>query len=189
MRKEDVPRVRDQDPTPVNVSVPEATEVPVECGRDLGQCEIASCHADACVTYLGHGVCEGHWNELTGEEAPPDALRKALGVEVPAILPMEDTMKIPSTGKNRIGKRTGNPKTPSKDRTPKETKSKKEKAPSEPQVVFAFRLSEPDRDRIHEASGPGGATQFVRAAALAAANGDTAAFESLAAQAKTNLRK
>lgn len=189
MRNEDVPRVRDQDPTPANGSISGPDELPVESGKDLGQCEIGSCRADACVTYLGHGVCEDHWNNLTGENAPPDALRNALGIEVPAILPMEETMKIPTTGKKRIGKRTGSSKSPSKDRTQKETKPKKEKAPAEPQVVFAFRLSESDRDRIHEASGPGGATQFVRAAALAAANGDTAAFESLAAQAKTNLRK
>ncbi len=43
------------------------------------------------------------------------------------------------------------------------------KAPKEPQVVFAFRLSEADRDLIHQAAGPGKATKFVLAAALAAA--------------------
>jgi len=51
----------------------------------------------------------------------------------------------------------------------KEPKQKKEKAPKEPLVVFAFRLSEADRDAIHRAAGPGKATKFVLAAALAAA--------------------
>ena len=70
----------------------------------------------------------------------------------------------------------------------KQAKPKKEKAPAEPMVVFAFRLSEADRTRIHEAAGSGKAPRFVRAAALAAANGDTKAFEELVAQAKANLK-
>jgi hypothetical protein len=163
--------------------------VPTASGKDLGQCEVGSCSAEASVTYLGHGVCEAHWNELTAEEASPDALRNALGIEVPAVLPMEETMKIPSTSKERRGKRAGAAKPAPKTGTRRETKTKKEKSPAEPQVVFAFRLSEQDRDRIHAASGPGGATQFVRASAIAAANGDSAAFETLVAQAKSNLRK
>jgi uncharacterized protein (DUF1778 family) len=61
----------------------------------------------------------------------------------------------------------------------KEPKPKKEKAPKEPLVVFAFRLSETDRDLIHRAAGPAQATRFVRSAALAAANGDTQAFKAL----------
>ena len=69
-------------------------------------------------------------------------------------------------------------------KTAKQAKQKKEKAPAEPMVVFAFRLSEADRTRIHEAAGSGKATRFVRTAALAAANGDTKAFEELVAQAK-----
>ena len=70
----------------------------------------------------------------------------------------------------------------------KEPKPKKEKAPKEPQVVFAFRLTETQRDQIHRAAGPGKATRFVRSAALAAASGDRPAFEELLATAKTNLK-
>ncbi len=55
-------------------------------------------------------------------------------------------------------------------------------------VVFAFRLPAADRDAIHKAAGPGKATRFVHAAALAAASGDTKAFEGLVAQARTNLK-
>ncbi len=75
-----------------------------------------------------------------------------------------------------------------KEPPPKEPKPKKEKAPKEPQVVFAFRLSEAQRDAIHKAAGPGKATKFVRSAALAAASGDRPAFEELLATAKANLK-
>lgn len=61
----------------------------------------------------------------------------------------------------------------------KEPKARKEKAPKEPLVVFAFRLSEADRDVIHKAAGPGKATRFVLAAALAAAAADQKAFSAL----------
>jgi hypothetical protein len=73
-------------------------------------------------------------------------------------------------------------------KAPKEPKPKKEKAPKEPQVVFAFRLSEADRDLIHKAAGPAKATKFVRAAALAAAKADSKSFEELTSQAKSNLK-
>jgi len=69
----------------------------------------------------------------------------------------------------------------------KEVKPKKEKAPKEPQVVFAFRLTEAQRDAIHKAAGPGKATRFVRTVALATASGDRPALEELLAQAKANL--
>ena len=70
----------------------------------------------------------------------------------------------------------------------KEPKPKKQKTPKKDLVVFAFRLPAVDRDAIHRAAGAGGATRFVHAAALAAANGDTGAFEGLTAQAKSNLK-
>ncbi|MGH9867481.1 MAG: hypothetical protein ACREAA_04860 [Candidatus Polarisedimenticolia bacterium] len=55
-------------------------------------------------------------------------------------------------------------------------------------VVFAFRLGSNDRDRIHAAAGPAGATRFVRSAALAAAAGDRDAFDALVEQARSNLK-
>ena len=62
---------------------------------------------------------------------------------------------------------------------PKAPKPKKEKAASEPLCVFAFRLSPKDRDTIHAAAGPGGASRFVLGAALAAATGDENTFAAL----------
>jgi len=71
-------------------------------------------------------------------------------------------------------------------KTAKEPKAKRE--PIQDACVFAFRLSTTDRDLIHRAAGSGKATRFVRGAALAAANGDTKAFEELIGQAKANLK-
>lgn len=65
---------------------------------------------------------------------------------------------------------------------------KKEKAQKADLVVFAFRLPATDRDLIHKAAGPGKATKFVLAAALAAASADSKVFEELTAQAKANLK-
>ena len=70
----------------------------------------------------------------------------------------------------------------------KGSRPRSEKVPREPLVVFAFRLRELDRSLIHKAAGPAKATRFVLSAALAAASGDSKAFEELAAQAKTNRR-
>jgi len=70
----------------------------------------------------------------------------------------------------------------------KEPKPKKEKAAREDLVVFAFRLPATDRDLIHKAAGPGKATKFVHAAALAASNGDDSAFKELTAQARSNIK-
>jgi len=39
-------------------------------------------------------------------------------------------------------------------------------------VVFAFRLTPAERERIHKAAGPAKASRFVRAVAIAAASGD-----------------
>lgn len=58
----------------------------------------------------------------------------------------------------------------------KPAKPPREKKPKEPLVVFAIRLAEAERDEIHKAAGPRGATQFVRAVALAAAREDEGAF-------------
>lgn len=50
-------------------------------------------------------------------------------------------------------------------------------------VVFAFRLTKAERDRIHQAAGPARASRFVKAAALAAADADAKAFEAVLAEA------
>ena len=36
-----------------------------------GNCQVPGCRDEADVTYLRHGVCSRHWNQLTNENAPP----------------------------------------------------------------------------------------------------------------------
>jgi hypothetical protein len=71
----------------------------------------------------------------------------------------------------------------------KTTKPAREKSGSGAEaVVFAFRLTPVERDLLHRAAGPAKASRFVLGAALAAANADTKAFNTLVEQAKTNLK-
>ena len=93
------------------------------------------------------------------------------------------TAKKESTSRPAAGK---NPKAVKKVKS--EKKPKKEKEPKEPMVVFAFRLTQAQRDLIHRAAGPAKGTKFVRAAAIAAANLDRPAFDQLLTQAKDNLK-
>ena len=79
-------------------------------------------------------------------------------------------------------------KKPQASRAAKEPKPKKERALKEARVVFAFRLTQAERDQIHKAAGPGKASRFVLSAALAAASGDREALRSLAAAAQSNLK-
>ena len=51
---------------------------------------------------------------------------------------------------------------------------KARKTPVEDLVVFAFRLTQAERDAIHKAAGPANASKFIRALAIAAANRDEA---------------
>ena len=64
-------------------------------------------------------------------------------------------------------------------------KKKRERKPKEENlVVFAFRLTPEERDAIHAAAGPGGASRFVRAVAIAAANEDEAAIRGAIKEAR-----
>jgi hypothetical protein len=160
------------------------------------RCEVKRCRAEAAITYLDHGVCEKHWHQFTADDEPPDALRIALGIEATASTATEDstmeatsskTPKIEAAAPSAATSKTTKPAKGTKA-APKTKTAKPKKASREPQVVFAFRLSEADRDRIHKAAGPAKATKFVRAAALAAANQDSKTFEELTTQAKANLK-
>ena len=150
----------------------------------IERCEIRRCRTEADLTYLEHGVCNRHWNQLTAEDAPSGALRIALGIEGEAPTATEDSTMATTTDKTSKKSKKSTPKA----KAAKESKPMREKAPREPQVVFAFRLSEADRALIHKAAGPAQATRFVRTAALAAAGADRKAFDTLVEQAKTNLK-
>jgi hypothetical protein len=55
----------------------------------------------------------------------------------------------------------------------------KEKAPREDLCVFAFRLTEEERNAIHKAAGPAKASKFVRTLAVAAARNDESAVKAI----------
>ncbi len=69
-------------------------------------------------------------------------------------------------------------KTESKPKVPKP------KAPKEDLVVFAFRLTEAERNAIHETAGPARASRFVRQVAAAFAREDDAAFRAILKEAR-----
>jgi len=154
----------------------------------MDRCELRRCRGEVSVIYLGHGVCERCWNELTAEDAPPGALRMGLGIEATAESAMEEAMddgsrktaKAEATSTGASGKKKAT-KVAKPKRAPKAKEPKAKREPIQDAVVFAFRLSAEQRDRIHKAAGSGKATRFVRGAALAAANGDTKAFEEIVA--------
>ncbi len=55
----------------------------------------------------------------------------------------------------------------------------KTKTPREDLCVFAFRLTEAERDAIHKAAGPAKASKFARNLLVAAANKDDAAVRAI----------
>jgi hypothetical protein len=70
----------------------------------------------------------------------------------------------------------------SKKTSPQKASGKTAK-PREDLVVFAFRLTQAERDAIHKTAGPRNATQFVRRVAVAFANEDEKAFREVVKEA------
>ena len=77
-------------------------------------------------------------------------------------------------------------KTRAKKAAPKKTKERKLRGePKEDLVVFAFRLTQAEREAIHKAAGAAKASRFVRTLAVAAANRDEARLRELVKAAGT----
>ena len=68
-------------------------------------------------------------------------------------------------------KKKASKKAPTKEKA----KKKETKPPKEELVVFAFRLTQAERDLIHQAAGPGRASKFVRTLTVAASKKDETA--------------
>ena len=75
---------------------------------------------------------------------------------------------------SKTTKKTTRARKPAAERPAAETK-----APREELCVFAFRLTEAERDAIHKAAGPAKASKFARAVLVAAATKDEAAVKAL----------
>jgi hypothetical protein len=69
----------------------------------------------------------------------------------------------------------------------KKPRAKKERAPKEDLVVFAFRLTPAERDQIHKAAGPAKASKYVRALTRAASVGDLALVTKIVEAVKQEL--
>jgi hypothetical protein len=63
--------------------------------------------------------------------------------------------------------------------TPETTPQENPKEKFADLCVFAFRLTEEERDAIHKAAGPAKASKFVRTLAVAAARNDEAAVKAI----------
>ena len=75
-------------------------------------------------------------------------------------------------------------KTTSKKAAAKKKTGPKAATPKDELVVFAFRLTEAERTKIHATAGPRNATQFVRRVATAFANEDEPAFQAVLKEAQ-----
>ena len=74
--------------------------------------------------------------------------------------------------------------TTAKKATSKTARSRKATKSKEDLVVFAFRLTEAERDAIHKTAGPARASRYVRRVAAAFAKQDEGAFKAVLKEAK-----
>ena len=87
-----------------------------------------------------------------------------------------------------MDKKSSRKTTPAK-KAPAEKKTPKKSAkPREDLVVFAFRLTEAERTKIHATAGPARASRFVRQVAAAFANEDERAFRAALKEAREARR-
>lgn len=101
----------------------------------------------------------------------------------PAEQPITETPKADVAAAAAPEKKAKSPKAPKAEKP-----AKPEKAPRPPKeeglVVFAFRLTEAERDAIHKAAGPARASRFVRTIAVAAAREDEVAIKATIKEAR-----
>jgi hypothetical protein len=140
-------------------------------------CQDSGCRAEADLTYLGRGICACHWDSLTADDRPIDALTRALGISAATAATTEDPM--PETKKTE-----SKSKKDTKTKAAVEPKPKREKAPKEDLCVFACRVAEAERNAFHAAAGPAGASHFARKLMVVFAAEDEAGFRTLLKEAK-----
>ena len=132
------------------------------------------------LSYLGHGICSPHWEEFTRDEAPPDALRMALGVaergpEADGENAMSEQPSTPAEAgtkeENVKSKKTAKPKAAKKQSAPAkpEKKAARKREPKEELRTLALRVTNEEFDLVHKAAGPRNLTGFMKTAVLNAA--------------------
>jgi len=175
------------------------------------RCSIDGCRAAAGIDYLGRGVCTDHWNQLNADDAPPDALRMALGITAAETATEEtmDTTETPTTETTATPKPAGKRKakgTPAAQgaraakaddakrarakggtaaRLTKENQERRRvKKDAAAHRVFAIRVTDAELAAIHKAAGPRNATRMIRAVTAAFAARDEAAFRAVLEEAR-----
>ena len=113
------------------------------------RCEIPRCREDADVIYMLHGVCTRHWNELTNENAPPGALRMALGIPEKATTHEKETPKSKSKKGTAAKTKNGTAAKEPEEKKVREKKAPREKIDRTGYRTVALRVSPEDFDRIH----------------------------------------
>ena len=88
------------------------------------------------------------------------------------------TKKAPAKGKAAAKQENATAKAAAAEASATEKKARARKV-EEGLCVFAFRLLPAERDAIHKAAGPAGASRFVRSLAVAAATGDEAQVKAI----------
>ena len=84
---------------------------------------------------------------------------------------------------SKTTKKTTRARKPAAEKT--STKTAETKAPREELCVFAFRLTEAERDAIHKTAGPAKASKFARNLLVAAATRDEAAVRAIMKEVQT----
>jgi hypothetical protein len=111
-------------------------------------------------------------------------MRATPAKEDPMDTTQTETTETKSTTKPaKKGKAKRDPK-PKKAVTAKPAKAKREPKPNENLVVFALRMTEAERTKLHETAGPRGATRMARQVLVAAAGEDPAAFNAALDEAR-----
>ena len=128
-------------------------------------------------------------NAFNADDAPPGVLRMSLGIQAaPATEGAMTEQKIETTETKAATKPAKKGKA-KREATPKKIaarppKPKKEKPPKEELVVFALRMTEAERTKLHDTAGPRGATRMARQVLVAAASEDTDAFKAAISEAR-----
>ena len=165
------------------------------------RCSVRGCRGEADLVYLDHGICVRCWNQWTADEQPADALARALGIQVAETTETENAMpdttpaaESAATEENPVptkksAKQKNEPKSKKKgSKVTTAAKPKREKKPKEDLCVFALRLTENEREKFHEVTGPAGGTYFARQLMVVFSNEDESGFRALLKEAK-ELRK
>ena len=90
----------------------------------------------------------------------------------------------PTASEDDMAKKNSKKKAAAKSKPPKKTAPAKRTAKAEELVVFAFRLTEAERDLIHKTAGPARASRYVRRIAAAFAKQDEGSFRAVLKEAR-----